>query len=156
MKHLKLFEDFREREQTRQKIEEFATKIWTSKDSSAIEEMEALFSEWDLGSSNGFDPEDLHNLHEDEAEIVLSQLYKISLDAKLYESFPLEMSEITDAWKNLYGEDFETEYPAAFEELGSSFTLEALENVWKDLYGENFAEQYPAVYIDLFEKNVEI
>ena len=78
MKHLKLFEDFQDQLECVRKISDLADKIWSSKNKAAIDKMHKTFDDFDLKGNSGYDPEDLYNLEDDEAQIILSQLYKIS------------------------------------------------------------------------------
>ena len=55
---------------------------------------------------------------------------------------------IIQHWKDTYGEDFHSKYPAVAKILKQRPGIDKreLKRIWDETYGENFEEQYPALY----------
>ena len=55
---------------------------------------------------------------------------------------------IAQHWKDTYGEDFHSKYPAIAKIVKSRPGLDKreLKRIWDETYGENFEEQYPALW----------
>ena len=61
--------------------------------------------------------------------------------------------ELEKTWKDVYGEDFKTEYSGAYSYLTKNyknFTIADLVNVWERMYGEDFLYEYPGIAKWLF------
>ena len=57
-------------------------------------------------------------------------------------------NSIAQHWKDTYGEDFHSKYPAIAKIVKSRPGLDKreLKRIWDETYGENFEEQYPALW----------
>jgi hypothetical protein len=55
---------------------------------------------------------------------------------------------IAQHWKDTYGEDFHSKYPAVAKIVKSRPGMDKreLKRIWDETYGENFEEQYPALW----------
>ena len=55
---------------------------------------------------------------------------------------------IAQHWKDIYGEDFHSKYPAIAKIVKSRPGMDRreLKRIWDETYGENFEEQYPALW----------
>jgi len=55
---------------------------------------------------------------------------------------------IIQHWKDTYGEDFHSKYPAVAKIIKQRPGIDKreLKRIWDETYGENFEEQYPALY----------
>ena len=55
---------------------------------------------------------------------------------------------IAQHWKDTYGDDFHSKYPAIAKitKSRSGMDKRELKRIWDETYGENFEEQYPALY----------
>ena len=55
---------------------------------------------------------------------------------------------IAQHWKDTYGEEFSSKYPAIGKMLKQRPGMDKreLKRIWDETYGENFEEQYPALY----------
>lgn len=61
--------------------------------------------------------------------------------------------ELEKTWKDVYGEDFKTEYSGAYSYLTKNyknFTIVDLGDVWERMYGEDFLQEYPGISRWLF------
>jgi hypothetical protein len=61
--------------------------------------------------------------------------------------------ELEKTWKDVYGEDFKTEYSGVHSYLTKNyknFTIEDLVDVWERMYGEDFLQEYPGISRWLF------
>ena len=61
--------------------------------------------------------------------------------------------ELEKTWKDVYGEDFKTEYSGAYSYLTKNyknFTIVDLGDVWERMYGEDFLYEYPGISKWLF------
>jgi len=61
--------------------------------------------------------------------------------------------ELEKTWKDVYGEDFKTEYSGAYSYLTKNyknFTIVDLVDVWKRMYGEDFLYEYSGISKWLF------
>lgn len=61
--------------------------------------------------------------------------------------------ELEKTWKDVYGEDFKTEYSGAYSYLTKNyknFTIVDLGDVWERMYGEDFLYEYPGISKRLF------
>ena len=59
-----------------------------------------------------------------------------------------QTKSIAQHWKDIYGEEFHTKYPAIAKILKSRPGIDKreLKRIWDETYGENFEEQYPALW----------
>ena len=59
-----------------------------------------------------------------------------------------QTKSIAQHWKDIYGEEFHTKYPAIAKTLKSRPGIDKreLKRIWDETYGENFEEQYPALW----------
>jgi hypothetical protein len=55
---------------------------------------------------------------------------------------------IAQHWKDTYGEEFHSKYPAIAKIVKSRPGIDRreLKRIWDETYGENFEEQYPALW----------
>jgi hypothetical protein len=55
---------------------------------------------------------------------------------------------IAQLWKDIYGEDFHSEYPVVSKKVKSrpGMDKQELKRIWDEAYGEDFEEEYPAVW----------
>ena len=61
--------------------------------------------------------------------------------------------ELEKTWKDMYGEDFQKEYPGAYSYLDQNyknFNILDLGSVWERMYGEDILDKYPAIAKWLF------
>jgi hypothetical protein len=61
--------------------------------------------------------------------------------------------ELEKTWKDVYGEDFKTEYSGVHSYLTKNyknFTIVDLGDVWERMYGEDFLQEYPGISRWLF------
>jgi hypothetical protein len=61
--------------------------------------------------------------------------------------------ELEKTWKDVYGEDFKTEYSGVYSYLTKNyknFNIEDLVDVWERMYGEDFLQEYPGISRWLF------
>lgn len=64
--------------------------------------------------------------------------------------------ELEKTWKDMYGEDFKTEYSGAYSYLNKNYknlNILDLGSVWERMYGEDFVKEYPGISKWLFSND---
>jgi hypothetical protein len=158
MKHIKLFEDFKNLNEGRsiEKIQYDWTKLTTTMQATAANWKAAEGKAKDMLLGKLKDMTAKKKQLEAELDVAITDKDK-ELELVVSESIleKLTVDIVAKKWDELYGEDFKEDYNDIWKSLKAkgNFTLADLEKAWNKSYGEAFKHEYSGLYKELMNES---